>query len=55
MLIPFILFFYLALLVLVAANGIFVAAFRICSMWDLASPQGIESRPPALGAQSLNC
>ena len=47
-------FFYLAVLVLVASSGIFVAAFRICSMWDLAPPGGIKSRAPALEAQSLN-
>ena len=36
--------------------GIFVAACGLLSygMWDLVPRPGIEPRPPALGAQSLN-
>ena len=38
------------------AVRIFVAAFGIssCGVWDLSPSPGIEPRPPALGAQSLN-
>ena len=42
--------------VLVATYRVFVAACRLfsCSTWDLVPRAGIEPRPPALGAWSLN-
>ena len=42
--------------ILVTACGLLVAACKLLAvtcMWDLVSRPGIESRPPALGAQSL--